>query len=165
MGPMVVTVTGDVVRLGGGISRALPSALDAILDRHPQVRTVLLDSPGGEIFGGLSTAELIRRRGLNTMVPFNSDCASACVILLAAGVERRVAPGTKVGVHAWRYARPVGADVFEKDAIALRSTFVGLGISGDIVDLMVATPHASIRWLTHKEMRDLKLITDEIAAN
>lgn len=164
-GTMVVTVTDDIIRLGGGISRALPGALDAILDRHPQVRTVLLDSPGGEVLGSLSTAELIRRRGLNTMVPFNSDCASACVILLAGGVERRVAPGTKVGVHAWRYAKPVTDEVVERDASVLRAAFVKFGISGEIVDLMQSTPNQQVRWLTHQQMRDLRLITNEIPGN
>lgn len=158
-----VTVTGDVLRISGTVVRELPAALEKILDRYPRVRTVLLDSPGGEVTGGLSTAALIRRRGLNTMVPWNSDCASACVILLAAGVERRVAPGTRVGVHRWKYARPATDLDWQRDEMALKTAFLELGVSTDIVDMMLAVPNSTVRWLTRSEMRGLHLVTAEVA--
>lgn len=158
-----VTVTGDVLRISGTVHRQLPAALAEILDKHPRVRTILLDSPGGEVLGGLSTAAVIRGRGLNTMVPANSHCASACVILLAAGVERRVAPATRVGVHRWKYSRPASEADWQRDRAALRTAFAELGVSADIVDMMLAVPHDTIRWLTRSEMRGLRLITAETA--
>ncbi len=158
-----VTITGDILRISGTVGRQLPEILSQILDKYPRVRTVLLDSPGGEVLGGLSTAVVIRERRLNTMVPANSNCASACVILLAAGVERRVAPGTRVGVHRWKYTRPVTDFDWQRDKIALQMAFVELGVSADIVDMMMAVPHEKVRWLTRGEMRQLRLINAEVA--
>ncbi len=158
-----VTITGDVLRISGTVGRQLPEILAQILDKYPRVRTVLLDSPGGEVLGGLSTAVVIRERRLNTMVPANSNCASACVILLAAGVERRVAPGTRVGVHRWKYTRPATDFDWQRDKIALQMAFVELGVSADIVDMMMAVPHEKVRWLSRSEMRQLRLINAEVA--
>lgn len=160
---LTVRVVGDVLRISGLVAPQLPAALAQILDQHPQVRTVLLDSPGGEVMGGLGTANLIRQRRLNTMVPANSNCASACVILLAAGVERRVAPATRVGVHRWKYSRSASDVDWERDTLALKTAFAAFGVSADIVDLMLTVPHERIRWLSRREMRELRLITAEVA--
>ena len=100
---------GHVVALHG---RIVPGSLDVVraaLDHAGSGRpTVLIDSPGGAIAPALAIGRLIRARRLSVAVArvakgqptdVEAQCASACVLVLAAGVRRSVGPSAEVGVH------------------------------------------------------------------
>ncbi len=108
--PLSVEVRpGRFVALHGRILPGSEGVVRAALDRAGAGRpTVLVDSPGGSIAPALAIGRLIRARGLAVAVarvagggPTDADaqCASACVLVLAAGVGRSVGPGAEVGVH------------------------------------------------------------------
>lgn len=108
--PLSATVVaGRFVALHGRIVPGSDGVVRAALDRAgPGRPTVLVDSPGGSIAPALAIGRLIRARGLSVAVarvagrsPTDADarCASACVLVLAAGVGRHVGPGAEVGVH------------------------------------------------------------------
>ncbi len=65
--------------------------------RRNNIETVVLDSPGGDVYEGLQIAAMIHDQGLSTFVPENALCASACAYLYFAGKER-IAEGD-LGVH------------------------------------------------------------------
>lgn len=100
---------GRFVALHGRIGPGSEAVVRAALDRAgPGRPTVLVDSPGGAIAPALAIGRLIRARGLAVAVarvagsaPTDADaqCASACVLVLAAGVRRSIGPGAEVGVH------------------------------------------------------------------
>ena len=100
---------GRLVALHGRIVPGSEGVVRAALDRAGAGRpTVLVDSPGGSVAPALAIGRLIRARGLAVAVarladgtPTDADaqCASACVLVLAAGVGRSVGPGAEVGVH------------------------------------------------------------------
>lgn len=105
---------GRWVALGGRIVPGSPAVVRAALDRAGPGRVaVLIDSPGGSIAPALAIGRMIRARGLPVAVARTArggvadggaGCASACVLVLAAGVARSVGPGAGVGVHrlvAW----------------------------------------------------------------
>ena len=92
--------------------RIVPGSLPVVraaLDRAgPERTTVLIDSPGGAIGPAIAIGRLIRARGLRVEVArvaggkptgAAARCASACVLVLAAGTSRIVGPAAKVGVH------------------------------------------------------------------
>lgn len=92
--------------------RIVPGSLPlvrAALDRAgPGRTTVLIDSPGGSIGPAIAIGRLIRARGLKVEVArvtggaptdVDASCASACVLVLAAGTSRIVGPAARVGVH------------------------------------------------------------------
>jgi hypothetical protein len=61
---------------------------------------VYLDSPGGEIFPAMRIGHLIRSARAFTSVKPNASCSSACVFLLASGVNRfSRAENSRVGLH------------------------------------------------------------------
>jgi hypothetical protein len=63
------------------------------------VRSVVrLNSPGGEIEGGMQLGEVIRKLGLATEVPASAGCYSACTFAFLGGVDRQVEG--KFGIHA-----------------------------------------------------------------
>jgi hypothetical protein len=49
---------------------------------------VHLNSPGGSVLAAMKIADIVHRAGLTTQVPYRATCASACVLVFAAGVTR-----------------------------------------------------------------------------
>lgn len=107
--PLAAEVRAGIVALHGRIVPGSEGVVRAALDRAgPERPRVLIDSPGGSIAPALSIGRLIRARGLDVAVAHavggrpteaGAGCASACVLVLAAGVGRGVGPGARVGVH------------------------------------------------------------------
>lgn len=60
---------------------------------------VFLDSIGGDVLAAIEMGRILRNAAAHTWVPRGSECSSACIFLLASGVERRVSPGAKIGLH------------------------------------------------------------------
>ena len=70
--------------------------------RNHDVDLIILSSPGGSVFEGLSIAGIVNDKGLNVYVPKSSikgdgNCASACSFMFFAGETRNVEG--KLGVH------------------------------------------------------------------
>ncbi|MDA9949688.1 hypothetical protein N9C16_09955 [Paracoccaceae bacterium] len=70
--------------------------------RNHDVDLIVLSSPGGSVWEGLSIAGIINDKGLNVYVPKSSvkgdgNCASACSFMFFAGATRNVEG--KLGVH------------------------------------------------------------------
>jgi hypothetical protein len=134
---------------------------------------VVLSSPGGQLDQALIMGDVIRSRGLTTMVAKtdaqgrlrSSYCASACVLIFAGGKVREAFPGSALGVHQFTTELPKDAD-FRRDIVADTQKTTGIilaymtrmGVSPSILQAMSATK--SIRWLSEKETFDLKLATD-----
>ena len=64
-----------------------------------QIDSIILNGPGGSLEAGYAIAEIILEQGLTTIVPKNTDCASACSIIFSAGTERVMEGGSRLGFH------------------------------------------------------------------
>ncbi len=105
-------------------------------------------------------------------------CNTLCTFVLAGGVRRFVGPDARVGVHnfmlnplmveRWRktYRETVPLDtVIQRSFVPPivvndRIYFRKLGISEEIVDLMISTPASDMRILTGTELLKLRLATE-----
>ena len=65
--------------------------------RNHDIDTIVLLSPGGSIWEGLTIAGMIFDKELTTFVPEGGRCTSACAFMFFAGNERHAAG--KLGVH------------------------------------------------------------------
>ena len=185
--PSLSSSTGEV-QANGGARRVLAvkgpigaAAASWFRERLDEARlapgdVVLLSSPGGRLDQGLIMGDVVRARGLTTMVGAldaegrvrASYCASACVLVFAGGVVREAFPGSALGVHQFTTEAPKDAD-FRRDVVADTQKTTGIilaymtkmGISPSILQAMSAT--RDIRWLSEKETLDLKLATDRFA--
>jgi hypothetical protein len=133
---------------------------------------VVLSSPGGRLDQALIMGEIIRSRGLTTVVGkvdsegrlHSSYCASACVLAYAGGKVRLALSGSAFGVHQFTTEVPKGEDS-GRDLVADTQKTTGMileymtrmGVSPSILQQMSATK--DIRWLKEKEALDLKLAT------
>lgn len=115
--------------------------------RH--ARTIVFDSTGGMMFGGVQMARVVERFGLNTGVAHGGECASACVIAWAAGAHKSSAIDARVGVHMARDGDQIasGATLFYANFVKRR------GAPASVVAGLVSTRPSDVYWLSHDELR------------
>ena len=91
--PSALLVEGPItVESAGVIYRLLKSM--------PNIRSVYLDSPGGDLLAGMQIGRLIFEAKLLTVVNFNAQCQSACSLAFLAGRGRlMLADETDFGFH------------------------------------------------------------------
>ena len=108
------------------------------LREHPTISTIVLQNNGGGLVHiGLVVAEEIYERGLNTYIPKDSYCASACSFVFFAG-RQRLAVG-RLGVHQISAPELTGeqAQFGVSDIVA---TLPKYGVSADVLGIMFSTP-------------------------
>jgi hypothetical protein len=166
---------------------------DAVANLKGRRLPILIHSPGGSVADAGAMGELIRAKGLavavartfitncpeasakcpdgpGAAITGGATCASACVLVLAGGVERLAAPSALIGVHQ------ITTVVSETEGLAhLKSTrkfyeqrgvdsaveaYLGaMGVGEPVMTLMRKTWAASIRWLSLAELKDSHLAT------
>lgn len=112
--------------------------LKKALREHPTISTLILQNNGGGLVHiGLVVAEEVYERGLNTYIPKDSYCASACSFVFFAG-RQRLAEG-RLGVHQISAPEMTGeqAQFGVSDIVA---TLPKYGVSADVLGIMFSTP-------------------------
>jgi len=64
-----------------------------------EIDSLFLKGPGGSFMAGLSIANIVIENELSTSIPENTDCASACSLIFAAGSNRSMEAGARLGFH------------------------------------------------------------------
>lgn len=82
---------------GGEINSSGASALASILAAHPEIKTLVLASYGGDEPASETIIGLVKRYGLNTHAV--DECSSSCADILLSGVKRSIAPGAVMVLH------------------------------------------------------------------
>jgi hypothetical protein len=177
-------------RIEPGAARAFADAVERLKGRR---LPILIHSPGGSVADAAAMGELIRAKGLAVAVARTlitncpeaapkcpdgpgkaitggATCASACVLVLAGGVERLAGPVPLIGVHQ------ITTLIRETEGVAhLTSTrkfyeqqgvdaevmiyLAAMGVGDPVMTLMRKTPAASVRWLSLGELRASHLAT------
>jgi hypothetical protein len=182
-------------RIGPGAAADLAEALARLDGRR---LPILIHSPGGSVADAMATGELIRARGLTVAVARTlitdcperaprcpsgpgraitggAMCASACVLVLAGGVERLIGPAPLIGVHqittVVRETEGLAhltstRKVYEQlDADAAVSAYLAaMGVGDPVMALMRKTPAASVRWLGLADLKASHLATSALDA-
>ena len=177
-------------RIEPGSARAFKEAVERLNGRR---LPILIHSPGGSVADALAMGELIRAKGLAVAVARTlimncpeaapkcpdgpakaiaggATCASACVFVLAGGVERLAGPMALIGVHQTtttvreiegaahltttrKFYEQQGVDTVAQTYLA------AMGVSEPVMALMRKTPAASVRWLSLDELKASRLAT------
>jgi len=88
---------GRVIMVAGPLRWSVVASLRAALASHPKAEIIELDSPGGRVSTGLELHDIIRARGLATLV--RTACVSACTDAFLAGRRRWAGPSARLGFH------------------------------------------------------------------
>ena len=166
---------------------------DAIANLKGRRLPILIHSPGGSVPDAAAMGELIRAKGLavavartlitncpeaspkcpdgpGTAITGGAICASACVLVLAGGVERLAGPSARIGVHQITtvVSETEGLahlkstrKIYEQQGVdaAVQAYLAATGVGEPVMTLMRKTSAASIRWLSPAELKDSRLMT------
>ncbi|MBC8130329.1 MAG: ATP-dependent Clp protease proteolytic subunit, partial [Rhizobiaceae bacterium] len=155
-------------RIDIGTAASFQVALD---DSAVTVRSLHLHSPGGSVEDAMAMARLVREKRIDTHVPADAYCASACPLLFAGGDERRVGEGAWVGLHQV-YAvalegvprvRDIDASISDIQATIAecQQLLVDMGVAPEIWIKAMKTPPDALYVLTEEELRTSGMVTRE----
>jgi hypothetical protein len=166
---------------------------DAIAKLKGRRLPILIHSPGGSVADAGAMGELIRAKGLavaaartlitncpeaapkcpdgpGRAITGGAMCASACVLVLAGGVERLAASSARIGVHqiTTLVSETEGLahlkstrKIYEQRGVdaAVEAYLDAMGVGEPVMTLMRKTWAASIRWLSPAELKASHLAT------
>jgi hypothetical protein len=92
-----VLANGQMLEFSGGITFGVAQEMQGFLDAMSGVKTVRLNSIGGRILEAQKMSDMIKTRGLSTLVV--QDCLSACTIVFLGGKERYLLSAARLGFH------------------------------------------------------------------
>lgn len=155
-----LSVEDDALRFSGSVALGATARMQDLLEAHPEVTQITLDSDGGHIFEARGMARLARERGLTTSVP--RACSSACTLIFIAGHKRQIAMGAQLGFHGYaleQAARLPGFDIAAEQARD-RAFFRAQGVAGDFVDRLHDTPPSEIWFPSQDVLLAAGVVTD-----
>lgn len=130
---------------------------------------VFLNSPGGNLAGGMALGRVIRKLGMSTYIAIQpldevtaqsntpGICASACVFAYGGGVYRYETEGSRIGVHRFAHAAPGNAYPGDLDQAQITSATIvaylrEMDIDTELVSEMAITPANQINWLSKAQI-------------
>lgn len=98
-----MSVQGSRLLISGEITSRTPRAFEALLEAHPDVRTLVPEIMQGSLddLAVLRMGYFLRDRGMDTHLTAQSEIYSGAVDLFLAGNRRSMARGAVIGVHSW----------------------------------------------------------------
>lgn len=135
----------------GDFGWGLTDRVRTVLDAHPDVQKVLLESGGGWVEEGQDLHRLIHDRGLNTYV--SGECSSACVTAFLGGRERVLWRGGEMGFHA-----SSGGD--EADIAHDKQFDLDAGVDPAFVERSYQTPNDSMWYPSYEELLNANVVTE-----
>ncbi len=141
---------GTELEINGGIKFGLATEVEKVIRDSPGLRVLHLNSIGGRLGAAEKLAKVIRGRGLVTYT--SSECSSACTIAFAAGRERYLKVGAKLGYHAGVLAgAPLQAE--------MRHALIQAGLPPSFADRAVSFSSQQMWYPTVSELEAAKAIT------
>ncbi len=89
----------DAFRFSGTVDFGLTAALRELVEAHPTIKRMTLDSTGGYIAEARGVVTVLRAHDIATHV--EEHCASACALIFAGGAKRSLAAGARLGLHGY----------------------------------------------------------------
>lgn len=150
-------------------------------DELPPLITIMFDSPGGDVAGGVALGQFIRSRGYDTAlerdieeemtidpsskaspvrrIATNTMCASACSLAFFGGRARSMTTDARLGVH--QFYSGTGSDIGES-ATQFTMTKLALylddmGVDRQILDFASSAGPSGMFWVPDTLGRELKI--------
>ena len=159
--------TGRYIAVDGEIIKGDLAKLTAVYERiqgREGALVVDFNSPGGDLDEAIAMGRWIRHAKASTGVRPQSSCASACVYIFAAGVDRFLT-GPLIIHRPYLMSYPTGGvDAALKGALAAsRSYFAEMNVPERLADVMFSISPDSGRLLTPTEIDEYQLSGNDMA--
>ena len=161
-----LTISNQVLIFEGQVVWPIVADFQRTLSANPNITTILLQSPGGDVVAGRRVYDIIKQRGLTTAV--TQDCHSACTIMLAGGPRRLATQQAQIGFHA--------TSIIQMDEMMTRimngftmihddlnaNYYLEAGFDPQFVQRAVNTPSTDLWIPTTQQLLDAGVITEII---
>lgn len=137
------------IRLDGPIDARSALSFRRILAANPNLKILVLNSPGGDVQNGLLIADDVYTKGMSTVIPSDSACASACAYVFFAG-RNRVVQG-RLGVH--QISGNVDLGNAQLNISDILDTLNKYGVDPRIFPIMFRTSSDDIHFFTADEIK------------
>jgi hypothetical protein len=145
----------------GDLNIGITTAVRSLVETHPQIKSVVLQSRGGQIYEGRGLAKLFTEYGINTYV--YEECSSSCTTAFIGGKQRYISTQGKLGFHQYwvettKYSQFVqfyNLRVEQQRDLAL---FKARGISQDFLDRVFDQPANRIWFPDHSTLYDAHIV-------
>jgi hypothetical protein len=145
-----IDLVGEIIP---GDADTLKLAIQKANNAGRVVVTIRLNSKGGNLIESAEVAGIVRQGKIATSVQSNSECASGCFIIFAAGHEKYAHYTAQIGVHG--ASDENGQETAQSNAatVGMARVVKELGVPASIVGKMVVTPPDQMVWLTVDDLR------------
>ena len=115
-----------------------------------------MNSKGGNLLESVRIAEIVQKGKIATSVLSNSECASGCFIIFAAGHEKFAHYNAQIGVHG--ASDRDGRETTQSGAatVGMARILKELAVPASIIGKMVVTPPDQMVWLTVDDLRSME---------
>jgi hypothetical protein len=148
-GKIIVTLSGDIV---DGDAEKVRTVVETALDSGRLVAGIRLDTLGGKLVEAVKIADTVHEASMATAVDEAAECASACLIIFAAGVKKFAHYGARIGLNGASGTETAPSDIM---TAVIARLFREMNVPTDIIDKMVATSPGQMTWLTPDELRSM----------
>lgn len=132
---------------------------------------VFLNSPGGDLVAAMEIGNILRRSHAWTIVSNYRECSSACIFILASGVQRNAFNGAKLGLHRPRFdqalfarlSAPEATDLYNRLLEECRSYLRGMGIADQLLDDMLKTESRRVTYKDRNYAERVSLVGEDPA--
>ena len=133
-----------LIHLRGPFQIGITNRVADMIERYPEIRGIILDSEGGQIYEGRGLARLIREHNLQT---FSLDrCLSSCTTAFVAGTTRTLGINARLGFHQYKtYSLIPSIDVAAEQAKDM-AIFEQQGVSPEFLEKIFIHPPKSMWW-------------------
>jgi hypothetical protein len=145
------------IKLRGRITKGfVDRAIAELADRSAV--GLIINSPGGSVFEARRLGRYLRSNGLRSAV--DESCLSACVDVLAGGVERYITPNAVLGIHQSKAPRQLGSHESGQAYVAGSALYLReMGVDDIVALLAAAVPHEKIFLIPTANALETRLAT------
>jgi hypothetical protein len=135
--------------------KGLAVALARLKTEGPGLVLLALNSSGGELLPAMRMGRVLRSALAQTLVVRGGTCSSACVFLLASGIDRRLESDSRVGLHRPTFPQEILADMetgdvrrtYDKLTADCQKYLKDMGMDDKLFADMLRVPSQEIRFV------------------
>lgn len=154
----ILEIEDDNLTISGYMSWGLYDEFVEALNNNPEIKTVILNSPGGHYAVGLRMGRLIRAHGLDTLT--TEMCGSACTYAFLGGERRMLQKGAQLGFHAMAGNTQAVLERMQRHAT---ETLKAADVPDAFIERVFETPSEDVWYPTLRELREANVITDVVS--
>ncbi len=154
-----LTFHDDQLEISGFLDQGITREVQELLSQHSNIKTIVLNSEGGNIYEARGLAKIIGVNNFSTHVDL--ACYSACTTAYIAGDKRSAGQNAKFGFHQYKLDtnKLLHSSVnTEQEQNKDLQYFLNRNISKDFLEKAFSTPFEQMWFPEHRELIDAGII-------